>query len=249
MIQEGKKLLLIFCLSFFTAAAFCQNITLFTKENPEIFTAFSIEGAFKKEVGTAPVIEEFQVSADFSQLNLDCGLAFQNGRLDSTARVFYMPTFQRENRQSRHAAGIGFVHHFLREYDSFSENDFQLSARYHWYKSSFFDMEVAPGIMWKISGIDSIKEYTPAIVNFCYLLEYQANFNCTPDLKLYFSIASIDYFEYPLFGTPFIKLGGSYRFADRLAFDASFAMKFTDGIVSALVLNQCKLKTTVKVYW
>lgn len=241
-----KKLLLCMCLLFLVTGAFSQGVNFFTKEKPEVTTEFAVAGAFKSEVASSPIIAETKVSVDFHELLIDFGFAVQAHSFDSTNRFFYMPTIQ---KKSRYAFGVGLNHHWLRYYDTFTENDFLLSGRFHWYKSDFFDMEIAPGLMWKIASIDSIKDSKRAIINFCYLFEYQANFNFTPEFKTYFSLSTMDYFDYPLFGTPFVKIGGSYTFPGNVDLDMSLTMKFVDGIVSAVMLNQCTLRTTVKVHF
>ena len=244
--MSEKKIALFMCLSLLVTGAFCQSVNFFTKENPEITTAFSIAGALKSEVCTSPVIAETKVTADFQELNVNFGFAVQGKRFDATSKILYMPTIQ---KKCRYGVGVGLNHHFLRYFDTFSENDFLLSGRFHWYKSDFFDMEVAPGIMWKIASIDEIKRFRPPIVNFCFMLEYTAAWQFTPDFKTYFSFSSIDFFDYPLFGTPFIRLGGAYSFPNNVDLDMSVTMKFVDGIVSAVMLNQCILRTTVKVHF
>ena len=50
-------------------------------------------------------------------------------------------------------------------------------------------------------------------------------------------------------GTPFFKSGISYKFLDNVSLDFSLSFKFVDMITSAVYLNECILKTGVKVYF
>ena len=228
-----------------SAPLFCQTVNFFTPENPKITTSFSIVNNFIPELCVSDLVAQNYVSADFTELFADAGVAFQDNRFDSASRIFYMPTFQ---RKYRYQIGLGLNHHCLRYYNIFTENDIAVSAIFRWFKSGFFDLEIAPGYMWKISSIDVLKNANP-IVNDCFHLSVLTNFHFTPDFDFYLNFTTIDFFDYPLFSSPIIKTGFCYDFGNHFAFDMSASLKFYDMIVSAVMLNQCSVKTTLKVYY
>lgn len=199
------------------------------------------------EVCTEGIIAETRISADFNPLLIDGGVSFQNQRVDTTGRVLYMPSI---HRRTQFDIGVGFSHHYLRYYETFSENDLMFSIRLHWFKNDFHDVEIAPGLMWKFANIFAVQNQTTddsSIFNYSFLLEYRSNWHFTEALKMYFYFGSFDYFDYPLFGTAFFKGGFAYQLSDELGFDTSITFKFIDMIVSAVMLNQCSLRTSVRV--
>ena len=246
-ISIRKKLAVSFFVLIFSVPVFSQKVTFFTFAPPDVTSSFSIALPVIPELCTDTVIAENYVSADFKELFLDCGVAFQADRLDYTGRVFYMPTIHLKNT---YQIGLGLNHHYLRYYNIFTENDLVVSARFRWYKNDFFDFEAATGVMWKISTIDVLKHLDlDPVVNYCFLASLLFNLNFTPTFKVYFDFSTLDFFEYPLFSSPILKSGFCYKFDKHLGLDMSVALKFYDMIVSAVMLNQCTVRTTLKVFY
>ena len=239
-----KNLLFILCFLFAAVPLFCQKVNFFTFEKPEITANFSITENFVPELCTDTVITDNYISFDFTELYFDCGTAFQSDRFDYTSHINYMPVFRQ-----KYSAGLGFFHHLMRYYDTFTENDLGITTRFYWNPNAMFNLELAPGFMFKLSSIDSLKSTKPVIFNCGFILAALVRLNLTQDFGLYFSISSLDFFDVPLFGTPFLKTGFSYRFTDDFGFDFSVTCKFFDMVVSAVMLNQCAVKATVKVYF
>ncbi len=230
-----------FSITFLAFSLFSETIKFFTPERPELTTSASLAVALKKDFRSSPLRFEQTISADFKELFTDCGYSIQAKKFDFVTHVNYMPTFFKSFR-----AGIGFNYHFYRYFDTFTENDLIFTTRFKWCRTDFFNMEVAAGIMMKFAMIDSIRQYRPVIDNYCLTFEYLCSWNLTPQWTVYASLASFDYFDYPLFGTPFFKGGATYHIKDNLAINASLSFKFIDMVVSTAYLSQCILKAGVE---
>ncbi len=155
-----------------------------------------------------------------------------------------MPTFYGMFR-----AGLGFTYHFTRYYDEFSENDFLPSLRFCWCKTSFFNVNFAIGLMLKKSIIDEVNNYQLNLFKNSFFLGLRFDWNINSAFNVWCSIASVDYYDYPLLGTPFFKCGVSYKFRDNVSLDSTLTFKYVDMITSAVYLSECNYKTAVKVYF
>ena len=236
-----RTLCVFFSIIFLAFSLFSQSIKFFTPAKPEFTTSAALAAALKKDFRSSPVRFEQTLSADFKELFTDCGYSIQAKKFDFVTHVNYMPTFFQCFR-----AGLGVNYHFYRYFDTFTENDLIFTTRFKWCRTDFFNMEVAAGIMMKFAMIDSIRQYKPVIDNYCFAFEYLCSWNLTPEWTVYASLASLDYFDYPLFGTPFFKGGVSYHINDNFTVDGSLAFKFIDMIVSTSYLSQSILKAGVK---
>lgn len=240
-----KKVSLSLFLLLFTAfSGFCQNVIFFTPEKPEVSTYIGIAGAVKQDMRSAPVRFDQKVSVDMKELCFDSGYAFQDSRFDFTNKISYMPLLF-----NRFRLGLGVTYHFYRYFDVFSENDFLFSSRFKWCSTDFFNMDLAFGFQMKIACIDSIRNQKPGIVNTCLFLDYNACWNFTEKFTLFAGFSTIDYYDFPLFGTAFFKGGVSYRPRKDLAFSGALTFKFIDMVVSAVSLNECILDVGGKVYF
>ena len=236
-----RTLCVLFTITFLALSLFSESIKFFTPARPDLTTSAELAAALKQDFRSSPIRFEQTFSADFKELFLDCGYSIQASKFDFVNHINYMPTFFHCFR-----AGIGVGYHFYRYFDTFTENDILFSTRFKWCRTDFFNMEVAAGFMMKFALIDSIRDYSPIIDNYCFTFEYLCNWNLNPLWTVYASLASFDYFDYPLFGTPFFKGGASYHIRDNLAIDASLAFKFIDMVVSTAYCSQCILKAGVK---
>lgn len=239
-----KKNVLLICLLFFAFPAFCGSVNLFTNARPDMTASVGISGCLKRDLRAAPFILDSRFSADFKELYFDCGSALQDQKFDFTTNVFYMPTFFEKFR-----AGVGAGYHFYRYFNEFSENDILFSLRFCWCKTSFFNWNFTAGFLLKNSLIDAMTKYKSSLFTNSYFLDLRFDWNFTPLLNVWCSVSSIDYFDYPLIGTPFFKGGLSYKFLNNVSLDFSLSFKFVDMITSAVYLNECILKTGVKVYF
>lgn len=234
----------LFLILFTKLSGFCQNVIFFTPEKPGVTTSIGIAGAFKQDMRSAPIRFDQKVCIDMKELCFDAGYAFQDSRFDITNKISYMPLLL-----NRFRLGVGVTHHFYRYYDVFSENDFLFASRFKWCSTDFFNMALAFGLQLKIACIDSIKNQKSFIVNTCYLLDYKASWNFTEKFTLFAGLSTIDYYDYPLFGTAFFKGGVFYRPRKEIAFDVALTFKFIDIIISAVSLNECILDVGGKVYF
>ena len=232
--------ILFYCI--FTISIFGQAVNFISTEKPELSISFTLADSLRWDLRTEPVMFENYFSADFKELRADCGFSLQNSKIDFTSGVSYLPTFFGWFR-----SGFGFRHHIYRYIGSFTENDLLLSACLEWCKTDFLNAELAGGFALKFASIDAIKDVKPVVFNACPFLELKANFIITPKLNVYTSFASFDYFDYPLFATPFFKTGLGYRFDENCIIDCSVTLKFVDMITSAVYLNDCILRTSLKV--
>ena len=234
----------ILCYCIFTISLFGQAVNFITTEKADFSISFTLADSFRRDLRTEPVMFENYFSADFKELKADCGLAMQDSKIDFTSGVTYLPTFFGWFR-----GGLGFRQHLYRYINTFTENDLFFSACLEWCKTDFFNAELAGGLALKFTSIDAIKDVKPVVFNFCPFLEIKAKFIMTPKFNVYTSFASYDYFDYPLFATPFFKTGLGYRFDENCAIDCSLTLKFVDMITSAVYLNDCILRTSLKVYF
>lgn len=242
--NDLRKKLLILCMLLFAAPAFCGSVNLFTNARPDMTASVDLSACLKRDLRAAPFILDSRFSADFKELYFDCGSALQDQKFDFTTNAFYMPTFLEKFR-----AGLGFGYHFYRYFNEFSENDILFSLRFCWCKTSFFNWSFTAGFLLKNSLIDAMAKYKSSLFTNSYFLDLRFDWNFTPQLKAWCSVSSIDYYDYPLIGTPFFKGGLSYKFIDNVSLDLSLSFKFVDMITSAVYLNECILKTGVKVYF
>ena len=240
-----KRVLLSLFLIFFAAFySFCQTVIFFTPEKPEVTISTVLAGAIKQDMRSGPVRFSQNVCVDMKELCFDTGYAFQDSRFDFTNKISYMPLLF-----NRFRLGVGVTHHFYRYYETFSENDFLFSTRFRWCSTDFFNLDLAFGLQLKIATIDSIKDKKPAIVNPCLFLDYKARWNFTEKFTLFAGFSTVDYFDYPLFGTAFFKGGVTYRPRKEFDFDIALTFKFIDMVVSAVSLNECILDIGTKVYF
>lgn len=239
-----KKYILIVCMFLFASPAFCGTVNLFTEGRPDMTACIGVSGCLKRDLRSAPFILDSSFSADFKELYFDCGSALQNQKFDFTTNVYYMPTFYGKFR-----SGLGIGYHFYRYFNEFSENDILFSLRFCWCKTSFFNVDFSTGFLLKNTIIDAMVNYKSHLFTNSYFLDLRFDWNFTPKFNLWCSISSIDYFDYPLLGTPFFKSGVSYKILDDVGLDLSLSLKFVDMITSAVYLNECILKAGVKVYF
>ena len=239
-----KKVFILLSILVLSAKCFAQKINLFTYEKPELTASAALSFAPKRDMGTPLVGLESTFSADFKELYLKTGFAFQNSRFDFAGSFNYMPTFF-----NRFRIGIGFTHHFYRYYGSFLENDLLCSLRFKWFVTESLSMDFAGGVMCKFAVIDSIVDYTTAIANYCFSWESNVNWDITSKFNFYAGITSMDFFSYPLFGTPYLKTGLCYHLNEAWGLDASITLKFIDMIVSTACLDACIFRTGAKVYF
>ena len=239
-----KRNFLIICFMFFSFSAFCQNVNFFTKGKPEMSLSSGLSLWLKNDLHAGPFAFDSSFSADCKELYFDCGTLFQPHTFDFTGNVFYMPTFFGNFR-----AGLGFGYHYSRYYNEFSENDFLPSLRFCWCKTSFFNVNFALGLLLKNSMIDEVNDYQLNIFTNSFFLGLRFDWNITPVFNVWCSIASVDYYDYPLLGTPFFKFGAGYKFRDNVSLDSTLSFKYVDMITSAVYLNECIYKTAIKVYF
>ena len=239
-----KKTLCMLFSIFLSTSIFSQTINFFTLQKPDFTVSTSLAGAIKKDFRSSPVRFDQTFSADMKEIFQDCGFAVQESKLDFVYHLNYMPLFFQCFR-----FGVGFNYHFYRYFDVFTENDLIFSSRFRWCRTDFFNFDVVAGFMLKFAQIDSIKKYKSIIDNYSFTFEYLCNWNLTPEWTVYASLASIDSFDYPLFGTPFFKGGFCYKPRKYIGFDTSLSFKFIDMVVSTTYLSQCILKTSALVYF
>jgi len=237
-----KIVLLILIFLWISASAFSEKIHWFTPGKPELQASVTTALSFKQDLRNDFMFIESYASSDFKELFMDCGLSLQGEKLDFSTGVQYMPLFLNNFR-----LGIGFNYHFYRYFNVFSENDILLSLKFKWCRTDFFNLDFACGFLFKFSDIDLMHSYKPSLNTSSYFLELSLRWQLTPKLDLYWSAKSIDYFDYPLFGTPFLKTGIDYQFEENLKLNFDFTMKFVDMITSAVYLSECILRTGVKV--
>ena len=234
--------LLFYCV--FSISLFSEAVSFFTSSKPDLSASYTLAHSLRNDLRTEPFMFENTFRADFKELRIDCGFSVQNSKIDFTSGIDYLPKFFGFFR-----GGFGFRHHVYRYVGKFTENDLFLSACLEWCKTDFFTAELAGGAAFKFAAIDALQEVKPVIFNCCPFLEVKANFLITPELNAYASFASYDYFDYPLFATPYFKTGLGYRFDKSCAIDCSVTLKFVDMITSAVYLNDCIIRTALKVYF
>lgn len=239
-----RVLFSLYLFLFISVFSFCQAVVLFTPEKPEITASFELAGALKQDMRSAPVRFDQNISVDLKELRFDSGIAFQDSRFDFTNKIDYIPLFI-----NRFRLGFGITYHFYRYYNVFSENDFLFATRFRWCSTDFFTMDLALGMQMKIASIDSITAYKGFITNICFFLDYTARWNFTEKFTGYAALSTVDFYDYPLFGTIFFKGGISYKIRKNFGLDASLSFKFIDMYISAVSLNQCILQAGVKVYF
>lgn len=230
-----------FSIIFLAFSLFSQTIKFFTPQKPDFTTTASLAVALKQDFRSSPLRFEQTIAADFKELFVDCGYSIQTSKFDFVNHINYMPLFF-----NCFKAGVGFNYHFYRYFDTFTENDLIFTTRFKWCRTNFFNMEVAGGFMMKYALIDSIRKYKPIIANYCFTFEYLCKWNLTPEWNIYASFASLDYFDYPLFGTPFFKGGVCYHIKDNFAIDGSLAFKCIDMVIGTANLSQCIFKAGVR---
>ncbi len=229
---------------FLTTAGFSETVHWFTNEKPEIEFSISPCFSFKRDLRNDTIFLETYTASDFKELFMDCGLSLQSEKFDFTTRVHYMPLFL-----ECFQAGIGIDYHFYRFFGTFSENDLLLSLRFKWCRTDFFNLELDGGFLFKFTSIDLMHSYKSSLNTPSYFLELAMSWQFTPLFDFYCSVKSIDYFDYPLLGTPFFKAGFDYQFAENLKLNADLTLKFVDMITSAVYLSECIFRTGVKVYF
>ena len=240
-----KRFLIAILISiFFTAAGFSEKVHWFTPGKPELEFSVTPCFSFKRDLRNDAIFIETNASADFKELFLDSGLSLQSQKFDFTTRAHYMPLFL-----DIFQAGIGVDYHFYRFFGVFSENDLLLSLRFKWCRTDFFNLEFDGGFLFKFTTIDLMSSYKSSLNTPSYFLELSMSWQFTPIFDLYCSVKSIDYFDYPLLGTPFFKVGCDYQFAENLKLNAELTLKYVDMITSAVYLSECIFRTGVKVYF
>ena len=238
-----KKVILIFVsFIFMLASCFSEAIHWFTPDKPEIQNTFVIPLSLKSDLQNETFGFENYNSFDFKELYLDCGLSLQKEKFNFTTGVYYMPLFFNTFR-----AGVGLNYHLYRYFDTFTENDIVPSIRFCWCRFDFFSMEFNSGYIIKIADIDAMREYKSSINDFSYFLEFSMKWQLSPVLELYCSAKTIDYFDYPLLGTPFFKAGVDYELTERIKLNADLTFKFVDMITSAVYLNECIFRSGVRL--
>lgn len=242
--MKKRFLFAILIFIFFMAAGFSETVHWFTPGKPELEFSVSPCISFKRDLRNDVMFIESYASADFKELFLDSGLSLQSEKFDFTTRAHYMPLFLDIFR-----AGIGVDYHFYRYFGVFSENDLLLSLRLKWCRTDFFNLEFDGGFLFKFTSIDLMSSYKSSLNTPSYFLEVSMNWQFTPLFDFYCSVKSIDYFDYPLLGTPFFKVGCDYQFAENLKLNADLTLKFVDMITSAVYLSECIFRTGVKVYY
>lgn len=239
-----KKKITTICLLFLSFSAFCSTVNFFTTEKQEMALAAGFTACFKNDLKVEPIFISSSYYADYKELYMDCGFAIQNQKMDFTSNVFYMPTFFDLFR-----AGLGFGYHGYVYSGEFTENDVLFSARFKWCKSDFYNASFVAGFLVKTSEINAMSRYKKDLFERSYFLELMFKWTFSSKFNLYCSVSSIDYFDYPLLGTPFFKGGVNYKFNDNIGLEAAMTLKCVDMITSAVYLSECNLKTNVKVYF
>ena len=237
-----KKFFLIIGFLVFITAGFSESIHWFTPGRPEIQTSFIIPASLKCDLQNEVLGLENYTSFDFKELYLDCGFSMQAEKFNFTTGVYYMPLFLEKFR-----LGIGLNYHLYRYFETFTENDIVPSIRFRWCRTDFFNLDFDCGFIYKIADIDAMHNYKSSLNDFSYFLELFMRWQFTPTFDFYFSLKSIDYFDYPLLGTPFFKTGFDYEFTEGAKLNIDLTLKFVDMITSAVYLSECILRTGVKV--
>lgn len=238
-----KKAITVIFLLLISVSAFCSSVNFFTTGKPDMTLTAGFTTSFKNDLKTEPFIVNSSFSLDFNELYMDWGSALQNKKFDFTGNVFYMPTFF-----NLFKAGLGFGYHNYAYYDEFTENDLLFSVRFKWCKTDFYNVHFAFGFLLKNTEINAMKQYDN-LFERSYFLELMFKWTFSSKFNLYCSVSSIDYFDYPLFGTPFFKGGVNYKINDNIGLEAAMTLKCVDMITSAVYLSECNLKTNVKVYF
>ena len=242
-----KKKYLFFLFIFFAfiytpLSAQDNSINFFTDGMPDLSAQWGLSFPARRDLKNPSPSEDFIVAADYHELRIDSGIKYQHNQIDFTNRVIYMPTFF-----NCFQAGIGTTWHYYRYVREFSENDFIMSARFRWIKGPVFSFENAFGLLFKLSSIDAIEEYSSEIYNYSYQQELLCNWHLFNTADLWFAVNLQDYFDYPLAISPFIKFGFNYATKQNTVLGLDFTMKFVDMFFSAVYLNEAILRFSFKV--
>lgn len=239
-----KTVNFIAILILISAAGFSNVINLFTSENPVNTLDFSMVTVPKHDVSHSDFFIESIVRSDFKELTMDAGCSLQGHRFDFTTSASYMPTFFNYIQ-----AGLGINYHFYRYFQIFSENDFIISGDIKTCRNRIFDCEIGAGFALKYAVIDSIQKFVPGFLDYSLWLGFRADWKFTPNFDFYFSVKTTDYFDYPLLGTPFFKLGTNWRLLENFALNTELTIKMVDIITSAVYINECAFRTTFRTYF
>ena len=217
-------------------------VNWFTKGMPVLSLQWGVSFPSKRDLRNPMPSEDLIAAADFRELRLNSGLKYQYDQLDFTNNIIYMPTFF-----NTFQTGLGLNWHFYRYFQTFTENDLIISARFRWIKGPVFSFENAIGGLFKFAAIDAIRQYKPCIFNFSYHFSLLCNWKLNQKSDVWCALNLQDYFDYPLAVSPFFKFGADYALKPEMRVGADVTLKYVDMFFSAVYLNECILRLTCKV--
>ena len=242
MQRTSLKFFLVILISSLFSFSLSADINWFTKDVPSINAEWGYSFLTRRDLRNQTPAEDFSLGFDFKELRYDTGIKYQADQLDFTNRIIYMPTLN-----NAFQAGCGFVWHFYRYFDEFTENDLVFNARFRWIKGPVFTFENSAGVLFKFAAIDAIQEKAPVIFNFTYTWELLCNWHLFNRTDFWCALNLHEFYDYPLAISPFLKFGFDFEAAPDIFLGVDYTLKFVDMFFSAVYLNESLLRFTFKV--
>lgn len=170
------------------------------------------------------------------QFNFLGGLNQCQEKTDVTAQILYVPF----NFKDKHYLGFNGLYHFYNFPDEFMENDFELGGYYKVNILPYFIFSTAISYYAKISVFQTSKDM---LVNHSLSADFNFEYIMTPTNRLYLSLSSNTFFDYPLLFAPTLILGTEYDVSNKIFIGTYVSSKWID-IVSA-VANMTQFSVSV----
>jgi len=229
-----KKSVVVLVVSFlFTTNIFAQTIS----------TGMICNFVGRKDFNNQSDSVEMFVNGDYLDFETDAGVKFSNNQFQFATSGKYMPQvftgFQ---------VGGGFTYHLLRYQNIFTEQNFLLSTGARYTTKSLFSIEAFYNLLFVRTSFDYLKDTDSAIKNRNSAIEVNMSQIINDNVSVYWSLASFDYFDYPLLGTPFMKFGVELTPVEKLTLSADYTIKFQDMFTSGVYVSGSYFRTGVRVY-
>lgn len=162
------------------------------------------------------------VAFDFSSIDADVGFRISTDSSDTVLNFLITPL---KNDGFELGAGLGY--HFYDYFKVFTEQDIIFNSQVAFLKKDIFRFQINLGTFLKATffrnNIITNNLWKPtAFIGFSFL------WNINEHFKWYFSMSSIDYYDYSFLGTPFFKTGLDVIFSKRLSFGLDYTVKLID---------------------
>lgn len=179
------------------------------------------------------------------ELFWDAGFRFNDENFDLTTQVIYWPTIGKKQNKN---LGVGFTYHFYEYPHIFSENDIFLDLYYKCKVNQYFEFYTRYGLFIKATRIPSVADAMPWIKNTTMNFDFSLTFSPNQNWKIYTSLGSGTYFNYPIFFTPLFGCGFEYVIPEKkVSLGLDIMTTWYDGIIVSLNPGEISSTFFVKV--